>query len=60
MDALEFRSADDYPMWLTADGKKEFFTEANANAFQGRIGGYGQVVPDHFRHWRLDMTQVDP
>lgn len=59
MDGLEFKSADEYPMWMTVDGKKEFFTEANANAFQGRIGGYGQVVPDHFKHFILDLDQAD-
>ena len=29
-------------MWLTLDGKREFDTERDANASEGRIGGYGQ------------------
>jgi hypothetical protein len=59
MDGLEFKSADDYPLWLTVGDQKEFFSEANANAFQGRIGGYGQLVPQHFKHFILDLDQAD-
>lgn len=60
LPAFDFKSADDFPMWMTIDGKKEFFTESNANAFQGRIGGYGQLYPEHMKHLILDFDQVDP
>jgi hypothetical protein len=32
-------------MWLTADGSKKFLTEENANAREGRLGGYGNLYP---------------
>lgn len=40
-DAWKFHTALEYPMWLTLDGKREFDTERDANASEGRIGGYG-------------------
>ncbi len=41
-DAWKFHTALEYPMWLTIDGKREFDTERDANASEGRLGGYGE------------------
>jgi hypothetical protein len=46
LDTWVFHSADDFPQWLTADGKKSFMTEENSNSNEGRIGGYGQAYTD--------------
>ena len=43
MPTWKLHSADDFPMWLSLDGKKTFFVEENANASEGRLGGYAQV-----------------
>lgn len=42
MDTWKLHTAEEWPMWLTEDGKKKFMTEENANAVEGRLGGYGQ------------------
>lgn len=42
LDTWKFHTALEFPMWLTIDGKKQFMTEENANASEGRVGGYGQ------------------
>ena len=42
MDGWVLHSAEAYPMWLTADEKK-FMTEENANAKEGRVGGYAEA-----------------
>lgn len=42
MDTWKLHTAEEWPMWMTADGEKKFLTEENANAREGRIGGYGQ------------------
>jgi hypothetical protein len=41
MDKWKFHTAEEWGMWLTADGAKKFMTEENANAREGRLGGYG-------------------
>ncbi len=43
MPKWTFHTAEEWPMWLTADGAKKFLTEENANAREGRIGGYGNL-----------------
>lgn len=42
-DSWKFHTAEEWPMWLTADGEKKFMTEENANAREGRLGGYGNL-----------------
>ena len=42
LDTFKLHTAEEWPMWLTSDGEKKFLTEENANAREGRIGGYGQ------------------
>lgn len=42
LDMWKLHTAEEWPMWLTEDGKKKFMTEENANAVEGRIGGYGE------------------
>jgi hypothetical protein len=60
LDDLLFRTAGDFPGFLTLDGKK-FDMEPTANAFQGRMGGYGQfVVHNPGQHIVLDLTLSDP
>ena len=39
-DSWVFHTAEEWPMWLTGDGKK-MLVEENSNAIEGRIGGYG-------------------
>lgn len=39
-DTWKFHTAEEWPMWLTGDGKK-MLVEENANAIEGRLGGYG-------------------
>ena len=43
LDSWTLHTAEEYPMWLTEDGKKKFMTEENSNAVEGRIGGYGNL-----------------
>ena len=45
-DSWKMHSAGSFPGWLTLDGKKNFMLEENANASQGRIGGYLQTYTD--------------
>lgn len=45
MPKWTFHTAEEWPMWLTADGAKKFLTEENANAREGRLGGYGNLYP---------------
>ena len=50
MDTWVFHTAEEWPMWLTRDGEKKFMTEENANAREGRLGGYGNLyttAPGH-------------
>jgi hypothetical protein len=42
MNGWLLHSAEEYPMWLTADEKK-FMTMENANAKEGRVGGYSEA-----------------
>jgi hypothetical protein len=39
-DTWVFHTAEEWPMWLTGDGKR-MLVEENANAIEGRLGGYG-------------------
>lgn len=43
LDSWTFHTAEEWPMWLTADGAKKFAVEENANSREGRIGGYGNL-----------------
>jgi len=45
LDTWKFHTADEYPMWLAsvANGSGKFMAEQNANATEGRLGGYGQL-----------------
>lgn len=43
LDTWKLHTALAYPMWLTSDGKKELDMERDANASEGRIGGYGEA-----------------
>jgi hypothetical protein len=45
MPKWTFHTSEEWPMWLTADGAKKFLTEENANAREGRLGGYGNLYP---------------
>lgn len=57
MNGWVLHSAEAYPMWLTSDGKKEFLTEENANARQGRVGGYGQAYTNApGENWVLELS----
>lgn len=42
MESWNFHTAEEWPMWLTGEGKK-MLVEENANAIEGRIGGYGNL-----------------
>ncbi len=56
LDGWVLHSAEEYPMWLTADEKK-FMTEANANAKEGRVGGYGQTYTNApGENWVLELS----
>lgn len=46
MDSWKLHTAKEFPMWLNAEGKKEFMTEENTNSSEGRVGGYGQLYTD--------------
>lgn len=57
MDSWVLHSAEDYPMWLTADGEKKFLTEENNNAREGRVGGYGNAYTNApGENWVLELT----
>lgn len=43
MPKWRFHTAEEWPMWLTADGAKKFMTEENSNTREGRLGGYGNA-----------------
>ena len=56
---FKFRTADAYPNWINkvADGAGKFMTEHNANATEGRLGGYGQLYTKALKqHWNLALT----
>jgi hypothetical protein len=56
---FKFRTAGAYPDWINkvADGAGKFMTEQNANATEGRLGGYGQLYTKALRqHWNLALT----
>jgi hypothetical protein len=56
MDGWVLHSAEAYPMWLTADEKK-FMTEENANAKEGRVGGYGEAYTNApGENWVLELS----
>ncbi len=56
MDGWVLHSAEAYPMWLTADEKK-FMTEENANAKEGRVGGYGEAYTNApGENWVLSLA----
>ncbi len=46
LNSWKLHSAGTFPGWLTLDGKQQFMLEENANASQGRIGGYLQAYTD--------------
>lgn len=57
LDSWKLHSAEEYPMWLTADGEKKFLTEENANAREGRIGGYAQCYTNApGENWVLELS----
>lgn len=46
MDTWTFKTADEYPMWLTqvaGGGAQKFMLHASENASEGRLGGYGNA-----------------
>lgn len=50
MPKWTFHTSEEWPQWLTGDGSKKFLTEENANAREGRLGGYGNLyttAPGH-------------
>lgn len=55
LDYWTFVTMEQFPMWLTDDKSKSesFMTEANANAVQGRLGGYPQVICNNFSQQML-------
>ncbi len=56
---FKFRTAGAYPDWINkvADGAGKFMTEQNANATEGRLGGYGQLYTKALKqHWNLAVT----
>lgn len=57
LDSWVLHSAESYPMWLTSDGEKKFMTEENANAKEGRVGGYGQAYCRALgEQWQLELS----
>jgi len=57
MDGWVLHSSEAYPMWLTGDGTKKFLTEENANARQGRVGGYAQAYTNApGDNWVLELS----
>lgn len=60
LDDWLLRTAGEFPGFLTLDGKK-YDMEPTANAFQGRMGGYGQLVCHNpGNSVVLDLTLSDP
>ena len=56
---FKFHTAGEYPGWLNtvANGAGKFMTEQNANATEGRLGGYGQLYTNSPKqHWNLALT----
>lgn len=41
-DTWKFHTSEEWPMWLTGSGEK-MLPEENANATEGRLGGYGNA-----------------
>ncbi len=41
-DTWKFHTSEEWPMWLTGSGEK-MLPEQNANATEGRLGGYGNA-----------------
>ncbi len=59
LDHFKFHTATEFPMWLAsvANGSGKFMTEQNANATEGRLGGYGQLYTDApGQHFNLAIT----
>ena len=59
MDTWKFKTADEYPMWLNtvANGGQRMRVEENANATEGRLGGYGQPFTNAAgQNWNLAIT----
>lgn len=59
LDQAKFHTADEFPMWLAnvAGRADKFMTEQNANATEGRLGGYGQFYTDApGQSWNLTFT----
>lgn len=55
MNKWTFHTAEEWPMWLTADGAKKFLTEENANAREGRLGGYGNLYTTNMNQFVLKL-----
>ena len=56
---FKFSTAGEYPSWLNTvgGGGGKFMVEQNANATEGRLGGYGQLWTNALRqHWNLALT----
>lgn len=59
LDDCVLRTAGPMPDFLTLNGNK-YDMEPAANAFQGRMGGYGQfIIHNPGQHFVLDMTLAD-
>jgi hypothetical protein len=57
LDGWVLHSAEAYPQWLTADGEKKFMVEENANAKEGRVGGYAQAYTNALGdNWVLELS----
>jgi hypothetical protein len=56
LPTFSFESSGKYPMWLGDDGE-EMRVEENANAREGRLGGYSQLITDApGKNWNLAIT----
>lgn len=55
MGKWTFHTAEEWPMWLTSDGAKKFLTEENANAREGRLGGYGNLYTTNANQFVLKL-----
>jgi hypothetical protein len=56
---FKFHTAGPYPDWINSvgGGAGKFMTEQNANATEGRLGGYGQLyTASPKQHWNLALT----
>lgn len=59
LPTFKLHTAEEWPMWLTADGEKKFLTEENANAREGRIGGYGEHYTNAAgQNWNLELQDA--